>query len=46
LAATGFTVLNVLDVPVRDVPPGIFSEAAIEKSAEINFCLIILAQKA
>jgi 2-polyprenyl-3-methyl-5-hydroxy-6-metoxy-1,4-benzoquinol methylase len=46
LAATGFTVLNVLDVPVRDIPPGILPEAAIEKSAEINFCLIILAQKA
>ncbi len=45
LVATGFTNLNVFDVPIRDVPAGIFSEAVIEAMGDVNLCLIILAQK-
>ena len=45
LASTGFTVLNVVDVPVRNVPVGIFPESVIEAAGNVNFCLIILAQK-
>ena len=45
LAATGFTILHVIDVPVRDVPSGILPDAVIETTGDVNFCLIILAQK-
>ena len=45
LAETGFDVLQVIDIPVRDVPAGIFSESHIEIAGDLNFCLIILAQK-
>ena len=45
LTARGFTLLNVIDVPVRDVPSGIFSGTVIETTGDVNFCLIILAQK-
>ena len=45
LDSIGFTLLNVIDVPVRDVPAGILREAVIESTGDVNFCLIILAQK-
>ena len=45
LEATGFKVSSVIDVPVRNVPAGIFSEKLIESSGDLKFCLIILAQK-
>lgn len=45
LVSTGFAILKVIDVPVRNVPPGIFPDNVIEEAGDINFCLIILAQK-
>ncbi len=45
LKSTGFNILSVIDVPVRNVPAGIFSETVVEDVGDINFCLIILAEK-
>lgn len=45
LSATGFNVLNAIDAPLRDVPAGIIPPAFIEEMGDVNFCLIILAQK-
>ena len=45
LATTGFTILNVIDVPVRDVPSGYLSDTFIRDNGDKPFCLIVLAQK-
>lgn len=45
LVSTGFDVMDVVDVPIRNVPDGIFPEVVIEEAGDVNFCLIILAQK-
>lgn len=45
VTATGFTLLNVIDVPVGDAPAGFFPEDVMETMGDVNFCLIILAQK-
>jgi 2-polyprenyl-3-methyl-5-hydroxy-6-metoxy-1,4-benzoquinol methylase len=45
LVSTGFHVLYDIDVPLRNVPAGIIPESVIEEAGDINFCLIILAQK-
>ncbi|MEM7113539.1 MAG: class I SAM-dependent methyltransferase [Chloroflexota bacterium] len=45
LTATGFNVLHAIDAPLRDVPAGIIPPAFIEEMGDVNFCLIILAQK-
>jgi SAM-dependent methyltransferase len=43
----GFTLLNVQDVPVREVPPGClpFHEQTIREYGDTSLCLIVLAQK-
>ena len=43
----GFALLDVRDVPVREVPPGClpFHEQTIHKYGDTSLCLIILAQK-
>jgi len=43
----GFTLLDVRDVPVRDVPPGClaFHEETIRAHGDTSLCLIVLAQK-
>lgn len=45
LKSSGFNVLSVVDVPVRDVPAGIFPETVVAETGDINLCLIILAEK-
>ena len=45
VATSGFTVLNVIDVHVRDAPKGILSDALIRDQGDKQFCLIVLAQK-
>jgi malonyl-CoA O-methyltransferase len=43
----GFALLDVQDVPVRDIPPDymVSYESLVEKHGDESFCLIILAQK-
>jgi SAM-dependent methyltransferase len=41
----GFTLLNVLDVALRDVPEGYLRDTFIRQHGDTSLCLIILAQK-
>lgn len=41
----GFGLLKVIDVPIREVPPGYLPKNVIRNYAEVNLCLIILARK-
>jgi len=41
----GFTLSKVLDLPVRDVPPGYLPDSLTREERETALCLIILAQK-
>lgn len=41
----GFTLCQVLDVPVRDVPQGYLPDTLTRKESATALCLIILAQK-
>lgn len=41
----GFKVLNLLDVPLREVPAGYISEAMFRGNEDMFFCLVIQAQK-
>ncbi len=41
----GFRVLEVVHVPVRDLPPGYVSEELMQRLGQLNLCLLILAQK-
>jgi len=41
----GFTLRQVLDVPVRDVPQGYLSDTLTRQEYDAALCLIILAQK-
>ena len=45
VTATRFTLLNVTDVPVGDASVGFFPEDVMDTMGDVNFCLIILAQK-
>ena len=45
LAATGFTVLKVIDALLNESPEGYISEALLRDKADMAFCLIVLAQK-
>ena len=45
LAATGFTVLKVIDALLNESPEGYISEALLQGNADMAFCLIVLAQK-
>ena len=45
LTAAGFKISRVVDIPLRASPPGIFPEKFIQTDGDLNFCLIILAQK-
>ena len=43
----GFTLLDVRDVPVRDMPEGYlaFHEQTIREYGDTSLCLIVLARK-
>ena len=41
----GFTLLQVIDVPTREVPEGYLAEGVINSYGDVNLCLIILSQK-
>jgi len=41
----GFTLLQIIDVPTREVPQGYLSEGIIDSYGDVNLCLIILGQK-
>ena len=41
----GFTILQVIDVPAREVPKGYISEELINSYGDVNLCLIIQSQK-
>ena len=43
----GFTLLDVQDVPVRDVPPGYLAlhEDIVSEHGDSSLCLIVFAQK-
>ena len=43
----GFTLLDVQDVPVRDVPPGVlaFREDIVREHGDSSLCLTVFAQK-
>jgi SAM-dependent methyltransferase len=43
--SAGCALLNVLDVPLGDVPEGYLSEAMIREHGDKPLCLILLAQK-
>jgi hypothetical protein len=47
VTAAGFTLLDVRDVPVRDVPEGCvpFHEALVSEHGDSSLCLFVLAQK-
>jgi hypothetical protein len=47
VTGAGFTLLDVRDVPVRDLPEGYvhFYEALVREHGERSFCLILLARK-
>jgi ubiquinone/menaquinone biosynthesis C-methylase UbiE len=42
---TGFELLKMVDVPIREVPTGYLPEDFIHNYSEVNLCLIILARK-
>ncbi|MCB0164997.1 MAG: methyltransferase domain-containing protein [Anaerolineae bacterium] len=42
---SGFTLLDVIDVPINACPEGVLPETAIQKHGDKPFCLILLAQK-
>ena len=46
IAATGLRISTLLDVPGREVPGGFVSELLRENFVDVNFALIVLAQKA
>ena len=45
ITAAGFTVLRVIDIPLRATPEGFLPEAIMRDSGDQLLCLIILAQK-
>lgn len=45
LAAAGLQVRDILDLPLRETPPGILPDTVLSETGDVNFCLIILAQK-
>jgi PPM family protein phosphatase len=45
ITAAGFTVLRVIDIPLRATPEGFLPEAIMRDRSEQLLCLIILAQK-
>ena len=46
IAATGLRIYTLLDVPGREVTGGFVSELLRENFVDVNFALIVLAQKA
>lgn len=45
LTAAGFATLTVIDVPVREIPVGYFTDAMVQRSGDKPYCLIVLARK-
>lgn len=45
VCTAGFTLLQVKDVPVNEIPKGYISEETINRYADVGLCLIILGQK-
>ena len=43
--AAGLTIVQIEDIPFKATPPGIFSEASLEKFGDIPFCLLLQATK-
>ncbi len=41
----GFTILQVIDVPTREIPKGYVAEEIINSYGDVGLCLIILGQK-
>lgn len=42
----GFDLLQLIDVPIREVPTGYLPDDLLNKFGSVNICLIILAKKA
>lgn len=45
LVMNGFTILDLIEIPFRDVPDGYFSPAFIDEQSDKSFCWIVLTQK-
>lgn len=45
LSTSGLTILEVMDIPHRELPGGYFSEEVMRMHGEKLLCLIIVAQK-
>lgn len=45
VVAAGFSDERVLDIPFREIPPGLCTEDMREEFGALNFCLAILARK-
>ena len=41
----GFTLLQLIDVPTREVPQGYLPQEVIHRYGNVNLCLIVLGQK-
>jgi ubiquinone/menaquinone biosynthesis C-methylase UbiE len=45
LESAGFSIVEVIDVPLRSVPSGYLPQDEIADQGHVNFCIIILAGK-